>query len=268
MINPINRTSFISFIEQKGSSIPIPFDDGNLTEDQKRNKLIHWLDTNPAFFFDQVRPHLPPELVTLWKDNNNLETIDRPPTPKVIIPSQRHNRRYHYLIHHLRHSDYFSDESIQLRVPSLYEEYIGQLIPDKERYAPFGNDVSLVDRVYDGMNRRYVQDQWQQKQRSEEEQLEEQDDDEDDDDDSVVPLGELPTNLSVDLRQEKKNELIRLLEEQWLDGLDDQYDYSAVDHDDTYDDLVQQNQDIQDRYFDDELEEENGPNNDTGILDY
>ncbi|CAO3592378.1 unnamed protein product [Absidia cylindrospora] len=129
------------------------------------------------------------------------------------------------------------------------------------------------------MDRQYVQDQWQRKQRSEEEQFEEQEDDEDEDQHQTTttmgtppsptsPLRERSMNHLIDLRQEKKEELVRLLEEQWMDGMDDQFDYSVVDNNDTFDDFVQQNQDMQDKYFDDELEEENGPSHDTGVLDY
>ncbi|SAM05930.1 hypothetical protein [Absidia glauca] len=265
-MNPIIRTRFAQFIEQKGAAIPILPEDIDLTDDQKRNKLIHWLDNDPRFFFDQVQSYLPPDLVNLWSPKAASVVSPAQPTAHQLTPSQHrfliHNRRYHYLIDHLRHSDYFSEESIQLRTPSLYEEYIGQHIPDDERFAPFEDSVSLVDRVYDGMNRRYVHDQWQRKKRTEEEQLEEQDDDDDE------PLAERSTNQWAGTREEKKDELIRLLEEQWMDGLDDTFDYTTVDQDETYDDLAQQNQDIQDRYFDDEMEAENGPNNDTGVLDY
>ncbi|ORZ20263.1 coiled-coil domain-containing protein-domain-containing protein, partial [Absidia repens] len=284
-MNPTTRTSFISFIERRGDSIPISsHQDCDLSAGQKRDRLAQWLDNDPIYFFSLVRPHLPPELITLWNQQELPATTPITANSKEssLTPSQQHsiirNRRYHYLTQHLRHSDYFSEDTLQLRVPSLYEEYIGQYIPDSERYAPFRNEVSLVDRIYNGMDRHYVQDQWQRKQRSEEEQFEEQEDDEDDDEDedqqqtttlgTPSPLRERPMNHLIDLRQEKKEELVRLLEEQWIDGMDDQFDYSIVDNNDTFDDFVQQNQDMQDRYFDDELEEENGPNHDTGVLDY
>jgi hypothetical protein len=65
-MNPIIRTRFVQFIERKGAAIPILPEDIDLTDDQKRNKLIHWLDNDPRFFFDQVQSYLPPDLVNLW----------------------------------------------------------------------------------------------------------------------------------------------------------------------------------------------------------
>ncbi|KAI8081789.1 coiled-coil domain-containing protein-domain-containing protein [Halteromyces radiatus] len=272
-MNPIYHSKLLSFIKQESESIRLSYNGTTeLTTDEKRELLIQWLENDPRFLLDQIGSFLPQDLASCLdsdirqeqQENDKASEGQSVNNTRIISAATRHNRRYHYLVHHLRPSGYFSEHAIQLRAPSLYEEYIGQYIPDEERYAPFEDDMTLVDRVYHSMDRRYVQDQWERKKRSEEEQYEEQDDD-----DEPTPLTEHPTNRLEEARQQQKEELIRLLEEQWMDGLDDQFDYTVVDNDDTYDDLGQQNQDLQDRYFDEEVEEnQGGPNNDTGILDY
>ncbi|KAF1803351.1 coiled-coil domain-containing protein-domain-containing protein [Mucor lusitanicus] len=209
------------------------------------------------------------------------------------------NRRYKYLQQELRDSDYYSDESIQLREPVLYDQFIGQYIPARERAKPFDNDMTLVNRIFSNMDRKFVDDHLHEQKIKDEEQFEEEeeedeeeeeeeeeddmekstpvvvtkkknkedvemkeatlsneneeeDEDSQDDEDSQKAADE-DEDIEADLgfREEQRAELIRLLEEKFLAGKDE-FDYDQVDYNEDYDDLQQLEQDIHDRYFDED----------------
>ncbi|CAO3614454.1 unnamed protein product [Cunninghamella blakesleeana] len=275
------KETVLVFIKEHIDEIQVEHDK-TLTLEEKQNMLTQWLESDPHYFMKQVKASLPMDILTLYYDNlqiNDSDNHENRMQPQQTIDTfkkqhnQIRNRRYHYLIHHLRPEEYFSDDSIQLRYPILHQEYIGQYIPKEEKYAPFNDDMTLVDRVYHGMDNRYVQEEYKRYKRSEEETFEEEeDDDEEEEEEEESNDDEKFDNMDdeglIIAREQKRNELIRLLEERWLDGLDDTFDYSTVDNNELYDDLIQLNQDLQDQYFDEESEEENITNTDTGILDY
>ncbi|CAO0794209.1 unnamed protein product [Mucor circinelloides] len=209
------------------------------------------------------------------------------PHKKSAMQLLAQNRRYRYLQQKLRHSDYYSDESIQLREPILYDQFIGQYIPARERAKPFDNDMTLVNRIFSNMDRKFVDDHlYEQKIKDEEQYEEEEEEEEDDEGDEVeksTPVvltkkkgkdiemkeatlsdedddediqGEEEDDVEdmkaeTEFREEQRAELIRLLEEKFLAGKDE-FDYDQVDYNEEYDDLQQMEQDIHDRYFDED----------------
>ncbi|KAK4521967.1 bifunctional endoribonuclease/protein kinase ire1 [Mucor velutinosus] len=215
------------------------------------------------------------------------------PHKKSAMQLLAQNRRYKYLQQELRGSDYYSDESIQLREPVLYNQFIGQYIPARERAKPFDNDMTLVNRIFSNMDRKFVDDHLYEQKIKDEEQFEEEeeeeeeeeddDDDEDEEDDEEdemekstpvvltkqkgkedVEMKEATlsdkdeeededkhTEADVEYRDEQRAELIRLLEEKFLAGKDE-FDYDQVDYNEDYDDFQQLEQDIHDRYFDED----------------
>ncbi|RUS26891.1 coiled-coil domain-containing protein-domain-containing protein [Jimgerdemannia flammicorona] len=81
-------------------------------------------------------------------------------------------------------------------------------------------------------------------------------------------------SISEEERQELRDEFVRIMEERFLDGEDNEFDYSTVDFNEEYDDMDQQHMDLQDKYFDeddpDDDEDRGGEGHTgyTGELDY
>ncbi|KAL9560135.1 hypothetical protein MBANPS3_000099 [Mucor bainieri] len=217
------------------------------------------------------------------------------PYKKSAMQLLAQNRRYKYLQQELRDSDYYSDESIQLREPVLYDQYIGQYIPAKERTKPFDNDMTLVNRIFSNMDRKFVDDHLYEQKIQDEEQFEEEEEEEEEEDEEEMekstpvvltkkkgkedvemeeaalssedkeededPQRDIDgddgddTEADPEFRKEQRAELIRLLEEKFLAGKDE-FDYDQVDFNESfyqdYDDLQQLEQDIHDRYFDED----------------
>ncbi|ORX62971.1 hypothetical protein DM01DRAFT_1331072 [Hesseltinella vesiculosa] len=262
-MDPDHRHAILTYLEQhiQAIALSIPISDPQ----QKLDMLMQWLEVDPTFFYAQCGAHLPPSLRLHFQQ----PVIDPAGQPKLV-----QNRRLHYLLHHLRPNGYFTDEEdVRLREPGLYEEYISTR-------AVYPEDMIPVDRIIQDMNQRLAPDQWHQ-------QPEEEDTDEDEDDgqsatDPIHNGKQVSTSLEVAMATDNSDgigisddgndeerqweEFVRLLEERWLDGLDDHFDYTQVDDNPEYDDLNQLTRDRHDDYFD--AESPVGGNNDTGVQDF
>ncbi|KAI8991711.1 coiled-coil domain-containing protein-domain-containing protein [Mycotypha africana] len=306
----------MAYIERNMDIIPyktLRHGEVDLSTEEKLSNMRSTLRNDPGLFLSKWGKHLSQNTLKLFEimkndyevnfyldlllynHNDNKDIMEDLPR-KSAMQVLAHNRRYEYLQRHLRHSDYFSDESIQLREPVLYEEYIGQYVPDKEKYKPFDKEMTLVSRIYNNMDRKYVDDHVQMQKAILDEQFEEEEEDEFEDEkekenvadeslrsaqsserlneaepqDSMTynatdNMEEEPMNEEEErerlekemeelmlFREEKRNELLRLLEEKFLAGKDKDFRYEQVDYNEDYDDLRQLEEDMQDRYFEED----------------
>ncbi|OZJ03840.1 hypothetical protein BZG36_04300 [Bifiguratus adelaidae] len=288
----------------------------------RQHKLAHMtevLSSDPGLFLSRWGRFLPSEqlarfecLTENYEVSQHLKSL-LPQHKSLANSHQRqtdpnhirtHNRRYRYLLDHLRHTDYFSLESMQAREPWLYQQYIGRFV--SQPLKPFADNVGLVDRVLYSADQREIADKAAQQQRIEEEQMEEEEEEDDEEEEEEEEkegderdekqdalTGDRrpkdPTTLAENKgkskaldhthphnvisethRQELEQEFVRLMEEMFLDGRDKDFDYSAVDDDERLDDLEQEERDQQEAWFDETDEEDNEVElqGQTGILDY
>jgi hypothetical protein len=254
-------------------------DEVELATEEKLAKMEQVLQTDPGLFLSKWGSNLGQDALKQFKsiqDNYEVdylldsllyqEAMDesepmeecsifenrRPRKPKSVLNTLIKNRRYAYLKQYLRHSDYFSEESMQLREPILYDQFIGQHIPMREREQPFSNTTSLVDRILSNINNKYVADHLERQKIIDEEQFEEEEEEEDSDDEDGedrstpalvskskpkdVEMVQVESNKGdnpeeeedeakdmaelSEFREEQRQELIQLLEEKFLAGKD------------------------------------------------
>ncbi|KAI9486236.1 MAG: coiled-coil domain-containing protein-domain-containing protein [Benjaminiella poitrasii] len=276
----------MAYVERNLDTIPfktLRYDEHDLSPADKLAQMRHTLRTDPGLFLSRWGRHLSQNSLRCFESSRVADyevdfylsrLLDRSPpsaSSNVRLRSSlrqvAQNRRYQYLRRVLRGSEYFSDDVVQLREPVLYEQYVARYVPVLEQKKPFEDDVTLVDRILSNIDRKYVAEQVQQQKVKEDEQFEEEEDeqseeeeepsittlkgkeksvkmdDSQDDDDEEEEIEDL-----VEFREQKRLELIRLLEEQFLAGKDK----ASLDYNEEYDDLQQQEQDIQDKYFDED----------------
>jgi hypothetical protein len=271
----------MSFVEKNINNIPfktLRYGEVELNQEEKLKQMHSTLHSDPSLFLSKWGRHLSQNTLRLFqviKDNYEVDFYldsllyqepedldmtalhirqDRVPPRKSAMHQLAQNRRYEYLQRELRLSDYFSDESIQLREPVLYDQFVGRHVPAKEKSKPFENDMTLVNRILSNMDRKFVQDHLQEQKIIEEEQFEEEEEDEEDEEDedeSDQDIDERSTpavmtkkknkdadmeepgeetdeaiesdqdiEALMDFREEQRQELIRLLEEKFLAGED------------------------------------------------
>ncbi|GAA5796142.1 hypothetical protein HPULCUR_001511 [Helicostylum pulchrum] len=306
-MNNSTESQVMDFVQRNLDTIPfktLRLGEEELAAPEKLLQMQKILHDDPALFLSKWGRYLSQPTLTLfqviennyevdfyldsllYKDEIENKSIDKQPIDKRPSKSALYtlvqNRRYEYLKRHLKNSDYFSDESILLRDPTLYDQFIGQHIPANEKEQPFADDITLVNRILSNIDRKFVEDHLHQQKIIDEEQLEEEEEDESDDEvvekstptvitkrkNKDVEMEETETlntdtdiadadtdiieeDITDEFREEQRLELIRLLEEKFLAGKDD-FDYDQVDFNDEYDDLEQLDRDIQDQYFDED----------------
>lgn len=243
-----------------------------LSDKEKLEQMKSTLESDPGLFLSKWGRHLSQSTLSLfeclqddYEVNFYLSSLlykQSPPLPprenarqqKSALHTLSLNRRYEYLKRQLRHSDYFSDEAMQLREPELYEQFVGRHVPASEKNKPFENDVTLVNRILSNIDRKYVSDRLDEQRQIEEEQFEEEEEEESENEDEVsvrkekeddVEMhdgnreafddklrdkaedgDEIEEDIEEDIedmivfREEKRQELVRLLEEKFLAGKD------------------------------------------------
>ncbi|KAG0173653.1 hypothetical protein DFQ28_008005 [Apophysomyces sp. BC1034] len=304
-MDPGKQVDVLSYVKAHLDSIifkPLHVGEQELTDSEKLQKMGEVLHEDPGLFLSKWGRYLSQDALRQFEGFQDYEVTfhlhkllqyDSPAASPPPAGSRRpkprnsrlhtlvHNRRYEYLKRHLRASSYFEDETMQLRAPVLYEQYIGQYISEAEKTAPFASDVNLVQRILKDIDRDYVNEQVKMQKGIDEEQFEEEEEEDEDDamEESETPIdtdqttdekGKKVESIST-FQQSQRDEFVRLMEERFLDGQDTDFDYSVVDYNEAYDDLDEQERDIQERYFDrTELDDETPPPSSiyTGQLDY
>ncbi|CAG8439539.1 3367_t:CDS:10 [Acaulospora colombiana] len=284
-------------------------------DDEKLAYMRQTLD-DPALFLSKWGKYLPKDQLSKFEGlradyevNWHLNQLQKSTPLSVsrdLHPKARHNkkilnRRYRYLTTRLDNSSYFSDEAMEYREPSLYEDYVGQYIPDEIRYPPFADNVDLVDRMLYDIDQSYINDRLEEEKRLHEEQFEEEEDDEEEmdeigtknerrdsetisnsqihehstvmqepsensdsgvKDESGTTLEPERPQISDEEKEQLRTDLIDIMREKFISGNDSYFDYDTVDFNEDYDDIKIEEEDIQ------EPDDMNEVDTGTGILDY
>uniref|UniRef100_S4RFL3 Coiled-coil domain containing 97 n=1 Tax=Petromyzon marinus TaxID=7757 RepID=S4RFL3_PETMA len=192
------------------------------------------------------------------------------------------NKRFAALRELVNAGEYFSEECMRARDPLLYEQCIGRFLSEEEvlarRSIATGTPESLADVLIDVHQEVELRRRLQQQQDAEDD-MEEEEEDSDDENDmdqrearpnqaGFVSLGckmsrrwQCSTCLLTVMNSNKdwyiiyerallKEEFVSRMYRRFLDGHDQDFDYSSVDDNADYDNLDIVEQDEEDRYFD------------------
>ncbi|KAI9007117.1 coiled-coil domain-containing protein-domain-containing protein [Gaertneriomyces semiglobifer] len=216
-----------------------------------------------------------------------LTQLLAPPTPSK---AQIRNRRLTYLAQNAA-SSYFSDASFKEREPALYEEYIGQHIPELERQAAFPDEMTLVQRLYANIDRASYEEEMRREESQAQESYEEFDsesegdgsdnegttrlsNDNHHDSRKMVPVEndeeshEDHEELSPEERETLAEEFRNLMRRRFAEGKDAEFDYNEVDNDPQYDQSDEFQRDQAEAYFDSEEANEFDNRSEERELDY
>ena len=111
---------------------------------------------------------------------------------------------------------------------------------------PFDESMSLVDRMYQNFDQERLRSM---EQKMAQEQFEEFDT-ESEEEDLDKSVEKSPKEMTKEDRDELRAQLLRVVGERFLSGLDDSFDYMQVDANAIYDDLALENATLADAYFD------------------
>lgn len=233
----------------------------DLSVDEKVTILHGILEKSPSSFLMRFGRYLVEDDLRHFDHLKGDYEIDfRMREVKNILDTKRNktgvrNRRYECLQRLMKDSDYFSEEKMRKRSPLLYEEYIGQYLSEEEKFerdrAEMGHDPCLSDIL---MSRQEKQmDDWLlEYQRDQETSMEEEEDESDSDSllekvESGSPLKGCPTEKEKQMLHE---EFLSAMQDKFMRGEEEEFDYSTVDTNNEYDDLTIRERDEEEKYFD------------------
>ncbi|XP_015604561.1 coiled-coil domain-containing protein 97 [Cephus cinctus] len=194
------------------------------------------------------------------------------------------NRRYQALKLLIEDGDYFSETEMMKRNPLLYEQLVGQYLTEDQKKARDNIDttnVTFVSLLMEGIDKDGLRNLKKAQEDAEDNVVEENESDEEWDEEqscigrkgaSELRWGEAidaPMNLYRNAQKEKrmdmlwtrisneerkmlKQEFVTNMYQSFLDGKDIDFDYSAVDDNEAYDNVGLRTQDEEEKYFDSE----------------
>uniref|UniRef100_A0A8C4X227 WD repeat domain 43 n=1 Tax=Eptatretus burgeri TaxID=7764 RepID=A0A8C4X227_EPTBU len=187
------------------------------------------------------------------------------------------NRRYAALRALVNEGDYFSERNMRERDPLLFQQYVGRFLSDEQlaaitRSGQDGQPAFLSDVLLDTYQEVEIRQRLKQQQDEESGMMEMEEEDEEEEGNGHgtedcfkkgVLWGEMgmtrratchtPSTEELALLHE---ELVSQMHQRFLDGKDEDFDYSTVDNGSRYDNLDIEAQDEEERYFDKEEPED------------
>lgn len=244
-------------------------------------KFGKYLKHNQLDYFKKYTEHSEPdweEITVVLKDLDKNSSENRHNTTVK-------NRRYEALKQMVEEDKYFSEIEMMKRNPLLYEQLVGQYmsldeIKARDKYK-MDDQCTFVKILMEGIERDNAEAYRKQQAQNEDSQMEEEEEDDDTSNREVLSRSPSPKpstsrwgefdnseqktvkpchkqNLSItpEERLILKEEFVTTMYHNFLDGKDDDFDYTLVDNDTSYDNLAEIDHDEEDKYFESEEPED------------
>lgn len=271
-----NVNAMIEVVAMSGSLVKSQqVGEAELTLEERRKELLQQYQRRPLVFLERYHACLKPQHLSAF---SNVSSDPRAQHYSKVIQRRTagctnrtrvRNQRYAALRALQKGGEYFSEEQMRIREPLLYEQYIGQYLTDEEVLersqeamsdgvqsepgAPGGGAGGLAHLLLNSYQERLIQNRLQEEQEREEGAEEEEEEEDDDDDGGGQTKNWEPTPEEKALLRE---EFISQMHHRFLDGKDQDFNYSEVDENPDYDNLDIVSRDAEDKYFDEDEEEE------------
>ncbi|PRP86760.1 coiled-coil domain containing 97-like [Planoprotostelium fungivorum] len=262
----------------------------NLTQEEKRQKLLELVDRDIGLFFERYGKLLTNDhLATLSaysplkgnyeaqyylkqllpKEMSPLETskhsemrqqkkVRQTQNSRQNLPVLSRNRRFEYMNRLVQNGSYFSEEEMEARQPYIFHQYVGQY---RKRDTKFKSEEKLYERLlrnYDvcDINERVEKDRERDAVIEEDSSSEEEKEMSEGDDGKEEASDDVDDPMSDEEQRqggEQMEELLQIMKRYFLDGRDSAFvDYNKIDNDVSLDDIKQIGRDAEEEYFDED----------------
>ncbi|XP_078675297.1 coiled-coil domain-containing protein 97-like isoform X2 [Branchiostoma floridae x Branchiostoma belcheri] len=234
-------------------------DEPDLTTQQKMDIVRGILEKSHLTFLERFWKYLAEEDLEYFQRMQNSYELDfyMKEVKKRLDNAKKKtgvkNRRYEAMQRMLQDGSYFSEEEMRQRDPLLYEQHIGQFLdPEEKNERSADPEMSLSQMIMGQIEEKIIESKLAWQMEREDDMLEEEDSDEEEeeDNDNADSRGEqVPSQAEQAIL---RAEFLHTMQERFLQGDDEEFDYSTVDDNADYDNVVLRGQDEEERYFDDE----------------
>ncbi|XP_033734116.1 coiled-coil domain-containing protein 97-like [Pecten maximus] len=233
--------------------------EADLTCEDKRDIASGILEKSSSIFLARFGSYLAAKDLEYFRDKSDDYEIQfylnqiRKEKSKVYSANRVKNRRYKAMKQLIQEGEYFSEDSMKHRDPYLYEQLIGQYLTQEEIEGQVDrSDLRFSTILLKHMDQLEENQVFKLQKDTEDCQFEEEDEDSDEEEEMEKEEEE----ISVERKSEMREEMFRIMQERFLSGQEQQFDYSQVDDNTEYDDLDLLDKDEEEKYFDSEEPEE------------
>ena len=230
--------------------------DPELTKEEKSSILSNMLLSSPGSFLRRFGSLLDLEDLTYFVTSTDYEVQYRTKELKRLLngnnrQKRTNNRRYKAIEELTRNSDYFSEQEMKERCPLLYEQYIGKFLSDEER-DKLGRcqpgELSLAAHIANKLDNDIMTEKLVKELRIERNM---ESTGTHNNDSRVLTVSDDPQTAEQD-KYILRKEFLRLMHLRFLNGEEEDYDYSTVDNNEEYDVHTIGQRDDEESYFDSE----------------
>ena len=275
-------------------------DEPDLSENEKRNILQSLMSNNPVNFLTRFGKFLTDDHLNYFlnKYDTSYEINHYVKKFKHLLNDRRkhvqiRNRRFEAMQRMEASGKYFTLSEMEKRDPVLYHQMIGQYLSEEEKQKKLKDNEFVIPTFSNFLLNELEKEEYyeilnQNKDEEEDEEIESEESPPKDinnktsselrwgadwEDEKVCSKIDLPkTKCQYKPTPEEKvilsNEFKSLMQHKFLNGEDNDFNYSDVDSNSDYDCLDVTNQDEEEKYFDEENPYCSSECTDTGIEDY
>ncbi|XP_066281469.1 coiled-coil domain-containing protein 97-like isoform X2 [Branchiostoma lanceolatum] len=235
-------------------------DEPDLTTEQKMDIVRGILEKSHLTFLERFWKYLAEEDLEYFQRMQNCYELDfymkeiRKRLDNAKKKTGVKNRRYEAMQRMLQDGSYFSEEEMRQRDPLLYEQNIGQFLdPEEKNERSADPDMSLSQLIMGQIEEKIIESKLAWQMEREDDMFEEEEDSDEEEEDQEENAGDAGEKVPSAAEQAiLKAEFLHTMQERFLQGDDEEFDYSTVDDNADYDNVVLRGQDEEERYFDDE----------------
>lgn len=225
--------------------------DLKLLRKEKKEIAATLLESNPSLFLSRYGKCLTPDHLLYFHQFKesyevqfHLQQLEKSSASKAKLIK---NRRYQAMQELISQGEYFSMSEMRNRNPLLFQHLIERHMTAEEReeVQPAQDATCDLSTVLMAHINRDEQHRSVRRQEQEAEQMAWNEDEPSDEENS-----DAESELDDDEKELLKQEFISNMHNSFLEGRDQDFDYSTVDENQRYDDLLLSERDAEERYFD------------------
>ncbi|ELT95464.1 hypothetical protein CAPTEDRAFT_157459 [Capitella teleta] len=230
----------------------------DLTAEEKMTIASDLLDNKPAVFLSRFGKYLLEKELAYFPSGDytidfHMSQIRR---QRLSSKSEVKNRRYEAMKQMTAQGEYFSDEEMKRREPLLYEQMVGQYLSEDEIQSKVDKtDLRFSSILMSHLEITQDNELYKTQKATEDDDLEQmKPEDSESEEESELESEEEDgrPKISDKERARLKGEFLLLMQQRFMAGDDEHFDYSHVDSNEAYDCMDLVNQDAEEKYFDED----------------
>ncbi|VDI82237.1 Hypothetical predicted protein [Mytilus galloprovincialis] len=241
----------------------------DLCEEEKYKIADEILSKNKTKFLERYWKYLGIEDVVCFENCSSEYEIDfylkqiKKSKTTNFDKNRTKNRRLKAMQQLISEGDYFSEEEMKYRDPFLYEQLVGQYLDDDEINDKVDKtDLRFSTVLFKHIDILHEHEAYKDQKDTEDGQMEEGESSEDEESEMEDEMDDQKQLIPDEQKAQFRQEFLTIMQERFMSGQDEHFNYSEVDDNIEYDDLDILQKVEEEKYFDADAGDERNLDND------